>query len=63
VHRVCCVCGIEYGVKSPDDDRVTHGFCLLCLQKELKRTRKEIAVLKTALTDVEEKNTYSLAAI
>ena len=63
MHQVCCVCGIEYGVKPPDDDRVTHGLCRKCLPVELKRIKKELAALKTALTEVEEKNTYSLALI
>jgi hypothetical protein len=63
MHQVCCVCGTEYGVKPPFDDRVTHGLCRNCLPVELKRIKKELAALKTALTEVEEKNTYSLAQI
>jgi hypothetical protein len=50
-------------VKPPNDDRVTHGLCPRCLQAELKRIKKELAALTTAPTEVEEKNTYSLAEI
>ena len=63
MRRVCCVCGIEYGVKPPDDDRITHGLCRTCLPAELKRIRKEPAALKKVLTEVEEKNKYTVAAI
>ena len=63
MHQVCCVCGIEYGVKPPDDDRVTHGLCRRCLPAELKRIRKELAAFKMVLAEVEQKNKYSVVAI
>jgi hypothetical protein len=64
MHRVCCVCGIEYGVKPPFDDRITHGLCRRCLPAELRRIKKELAALNKMLsTASEQKNTYSVSAI
>jgi hypothetical protein len=63
VHRVCCVCGIEYGLKPPDDDSITHGLCRSCLPNELDRIKKELAALKMLPTALEQKNTYSESAI
>jgi hypothetical protein len=58
MHRVCCVCGIEYGMKPPEDDRVTHGLCRCCLPNELRRIKKEMAALERALTAQEQEVTY-----
>jgi hypothetical protein len=55
MHQICCVCGIEYGVKPPLDDRITHGLCRRCLPNELRRIKKEMAVLKMALAGYEQK--------
>jgi len=63
MRRVCCVCGIEYGVKPPFDDRITHGLCHRCLPAELRRIKKELAAVKMDPTVSEQKNTYSGAAI
>jgi NMD protein affecting ribosome stability and mRNA decay len=63
MHRVCCVCGIEYGVKPPFDDRVTHGLCPRCLPGELKRIKKEIGALKSIPSGREQKNSAYEAAI
>jgi len=63
MHRVCCVCGIEYGVKPPDDDRITHGLCHRCLPVEQRRIKKELAAYKMDPTDLEQKNTYSASTI
>jgi len=63
LHQVCCVCGIEYGVKPPDDDRITHGLRPYCLPAELKRIKHELAALKMVLAEVEQKNGYSVSAI
>jgi hypothetical protein len=63
MHRVCWVCGIEYGEKSPKDDRITHGLCRRCLPNELRRIKKELSALKTVSTYSEQKNTYSGAGI
>jgi hypothetical protein len=63
MHRVCCVCGIEYGVKPPFDDRIAHGLCQRCLPVELKRIRKELAALKMVHAAPEQEDTYSVSAI
>jgi hypothetical protein len=63
LHQVCCVCGIEYGIKPPDDDRITHGLCPCCLPVELKRIKNELAAFKMVLAEVEQKNGYSVSAI
>ena len=63
MHRVCCVCGIEYGVKPPFDDRVTHGLCRRCLPVELKRIKKEMAALESLATRSKQKNSSYEAAI
>jgi NMD protein affecting ribosome stability and mRNA decay len=63
MHRVCCVCGIEHGVKPPFDDRVTHGLCRRCLPAELKRIKKEMAALQSIPTGSERENTSYEAAI
>jgi predicted nucleic acid-binding Zn ribbon protein len=63
MHRVCCVCGIEYGVKPPFDDRVTHGLCRRCLPRELKRIKKEMAALGSLATGPKQKNSSYEAAI
>jgi NMD protein affecting ribosome stability and mRNA decay len=62
MHRVCCVCGIEYGVKPPFDDRVTHGLCRRCLPAELKRIKKKMAALESLATGSEQKNSPYEAA-
>ena len=63
MRRVCCVCGIEYGVKPPDEDRIIHGLCRSCLPAELKRIKKELAALKIVAAGSEQKNAYFLPAI
>ncbi len=63
MHRVCCVCGIEYGVKPPFNDRVTHGLCRRRLPAELRRIKKELAAHTVDPTALKEKNTYSVSAI
>jgi hypothetical protein len=63
MHQVCCVCGIEYGVKPPFDDRITHGLCRRCLPNELRRIKKEMAAFERALTAQEKEITYSPTAI
>jgi hypothetical protein len=60
---VYCVCGIEYGVKAPDDDRITHGLGRSCLPNELKRIKKELTAFKMVPTEAEQKNTYSASTI
>jgi hypothetical protein len=57
MRRVCCVCGIEYGVKPPFDNRVTHGLCRRCLPRELRRIRKELAAHNMDASASEQKNT------
>ena len=63
MRQVCCVCGIEYGEKPPNDDRVTHGLCPGCLPVELGKMKKEMAASKIVSTDSEQENTCSVSAI
>ena len=63
MRRACCVCGIEYGVKPPMDDRITHGLCSRCLPRELKRIKKELAAHNMDPNLLEQKNTCSASAI
>jgi hypothetical protein len=63
MHQVCCVCGIEYGVKPPDDDHITHGLCHRRLPVELRGIKKALAALKMLPTSPEQKNTYPVSAI
>lgn len=38
MRRVCCICGILYGLKEPlEDDSITHGYCPECFEIELKK--------------------------
>jgi hypothetical protein len=62
MRRVCCVCGIEYGVKPPFDDRVTHGLCRRCLPIELRRLKKELAAFVNMVPKDSEQNTMNSKA-
>ena len=38
MRRVCCVCGIMFGLKEPfDDDSETHGLCPECFKIEMAK--------------------------
>ena len=39
IHCVCCVCGVEYGVKEcpvESDGMVTHGYCEGCGERAMR---------------------------
>jgi hypothetical protein len=43
MRQICCVCGIQYGIKEPlDRDEETHGFCPECYKVQMKKIEKEM---------------------
>ncbi len=40
MRRVCCICGMFFGLKEPlDDDSETHGYCPECFELELLKIK------------------------